>query len=123
MINIRFPLIALAISAVRLPAQGVEALWYSTPSEHSTKDFLDHADQISIVAPQVFMFVRDGGIRGKVDQRVIDKAKENGVKLIPLVMNPNFDQALMHHILTNPATRLTASRSITALRPDRKCAG
>src|SRR5258708_23845578 len=123
MINIRFPLIALAISAVRLPAQGVEAMWYSTPSEHSTKDFLDHADQISILAPQVFMFVRDGGIRGKVDQRVIDKAKEKGVKLIPLVMNPNFDQRLMHHILTTPSARLKAIRSITALCRDHKFAG
>lgn len=116
-------LFALAVSAVRLPAQSLEALWYSTASEHSTKDFLDHADQISIVSPQVFSFVRDGDIRGKVDQRVVDKAKEKGVKLIPLVMNGSFDQPLMHHILTTPRARLKAIRSITALCRDHKFAG
>jgi len=111
-----FPaLVALAILAARLPAQGLEALWYSTSSDHSTKAFLEHADQISIVSPQVFMFVRDGGVRGKVDQRVIDKAKEKGVKVVPLVMNPGFDQALMHHILTTPSARPRASASSMAL--------
>jgi spore germination protein YaaH len=123
MMKIRPALIALAICAVRLPAQGFEALWYSTPSEHSTKSFLDHADQISIVSPQVFMFVRDGGIRGKVDQRVVDKAKEKGVKLVPLVMNPGFDQPIMHHILTTKSARAKAIRSLTALCRDHGFAG
>jgi spore germination protein len=99
-------------------AAPLEALWYSTPSDRSTKAFLEHADQISIVSPQVFMFVRDGGIRGKVDQRVIDQAKEKGVKVIPLVMNPGFDQALMHHILTTPSARLKAIRGMAALCRD-----
>jgi spore germination protein YaaH len=123
MMKIRSALAALVVCAVRLPAQNLEGLWYSTSSEHSTKAFLDHADQISIVSPQVFMFVRDGGIRGKVDQRVVDKAKEKGVKLIPLVMNGSFDQPLMHHILTTSSARLKAIRSITALCRDHKFAG
>src|SRR2546430_7919274 len=113
----------LVACASTLQAQSLESLWYSTPSEHSTKAFLDHADQISIVSPQVFMFVRDGGIRGKVDQRVIDRAKEKGVKVVPLVMNPGFDQPIMHHILTTPSARLKAIRSMAALCRDHKFAG
>jgi spore germination protein YaaH len=105
------------------PAPQLEALWYSTPSDHSTKAFLEHADLISIVSPQVFMFVRDGGIRGKVDQRVIDKAKETGVKVVPLVMNPGFDLAIMHHILTTKTARLKAIRGMTALCRDHHFAG
>jgi spore germination protein YaaH len=104
-------------------AQQLEALWYSTPSEVSTKSFLAHADQISIVSPQVFAFDHAGGIHGKIDPRVIQKAKEAGVKLVPLVMNAGFDQPIMHQILTVPGPRHNAVRSITALCRDNKFAG
>jgi spore germination protein YaaH len=104
-------------------AQTLEALWYSTPSEHSTQSFLAHADQISIVSPQVFMFDRDGGIRGHIDQRIIDKAKEKGVKLVPLVMNPGFDQPMMHHILTTATARTKAIHNIASLCRDHHFAG
>lgn len=103
--------------------QPLEALWYSTASEVSTQSFLAHADQISIVSPQVYAFDRLGAIHGKLDPRVIEKAREKGVKLVPLVMNPGFDQPMMHRILTIPARRLKAIRSITALCRDNKFAG
>jgi spore germination protein YaaH len=104
-------------------AQQLEALWYSTPSEVSTRSFLAHADQISVVSPQVFAFDRSGAIRGKLDPRVIQKSREAGVKLVPLVMNPGFDQPMIHRILTVPGPRHTAVRAITALCRDNKFAG
>ena len=104
-------------------SQRLEALWYSSGSEVSTRSFLAHADQISIVSPQVFAFDRSGVIHGKVDTLVIAKAREAGVKLVPLVMNPGFDQPIMHHILTVPGPRHTAVRAITALCRDHKFAG
>lgn len=69
------------------------------------------------------MFDRTGALRGKIDQRAIDKASEKGVRLVPLVMNPGFDQPMMHHILTTPGPRLNAIRSMTALCRDNKFAG
>src|SRR4051812_48687418 len=116
-------LLVLTIAAGRASGQALEALWYSTPSEASTMSFLTHADQISIVSPQVFAFDRSGGIHGKIDPRVVQKAHEAGVKLVPLVMNPGFDQAIMHRILTVPGPRHTAVRAITALCRDNKFAG
>ena len=119
-------LLALLAGAAAFPAasaQQLEALWYSTPSEVSTRSFLTHADQISIVSPQVYAFDKSGAIRGKMDSRVIQKAREAGVKLVPLVMNPGFDQPMMHHILTTPGPRHTAVRAITALCRDNKFAG
>jgi spore germination protein YaaH len=115
-------LLALLIP-VAARAQALEALWYSTPSETSTQSFLAHADQISIVSPQVFAFDKAGNIHGKVDPRVIEKAKEKGVRLVPLVMNPGFDQPMMHHILSNPVARHTAVRAVTALCRDNHFAG
>src|SRR5512141_339895 len=77
-------------------AQKLEALWYSVPSEESTQSFLAHAGQISIVSPQVFSIDSLGVISGSVDPRVIAKAHEKGVKVVPLVMNPGFDQPTIH---------------------------
>ena len=116
-------LILLILLASPLEAQSLEALWYSTPSDVSTGSFLAHADQISIVSPQVFAFDRMGKLHGKLDPRVIDKAREKGVKLIPLVMNPGFDQPMIHRILTVKSVRRTAIRAMTALCRDNKFAG
>jgi spore germination protein YaaH len=104
-------------------SQRLEALWYSTGSEVSRHSFLAHADQISIVSPQVFAFDRSGAIHGKVDTAIVARAREAGVKLVPLVMNPGFDQPIMHRILTVPGPRHTAVRAITALCRDHRFAG
>jgi spore germination protein YaaH len=96
-------------------AQRVEALWYATGGATSTQSFLAHASQISVVSPQVFAFDRQGRISGHVDPKVIAAAKEHGVKLVPLVMNPGFDQALMHRVLTNAESRRRAIASLVSL--------
>jgi len=99
----------------RANAQKLEALWYSTSGEQSTQSFVAHAAQISIVSPQVFSFDSLGAITGKVDPRVVAAARQNGVKLVPLVMNPGFDQPLIHRVLTVPAARRRAIESLVTL--------
>jgi spore germination protein YaaH len=100
-------------------AQGpVEALWYSTPDSLSTASFLAHAGQISIVSPQVFALNAQGIIHGKVDPRVVAAARAHHVKLVPLVMNPGFDQAIIHKVITTPAIAAKAAANIAALCRD-----
>lgn len=103
-------------------AQKLQALWYLR-GEESIQGFLAHADQISIVSPQVFSMDSAGVIRGHVDPRVIATAKAKGVKLIPLVMNPGFDQPSIHRVLNDPAARTRALRSLAALCRDNKFDG
>jgi len=110
-------LACLAIAGTVANAQKPEALWY-TRGEASTKAFLEHADQISIVSPQVFSLDGNGVIKGNVDPRIIAKAKEAHVKLIPLFLNPGFDQAAFHKLLTTPASWRNAIRNLTALCRD-----
>ncbi|HEU4994913.1 MAG TPA: glycosyl hydrolase family 18 protein [Gemmatimonadaceae bacterium] len=109
--------VAFALTGCRSAAaqRGTEALWYLTGSDASTRDFVAHASQISIAAPQVFMMDSTGTIRGGVDSRVVTAAKEHQVKLIPLVMNPGFDQPSVHRVLTNPTARDQGLRSLAAL--------
>jgi spore germination protein YaaH len=95
-------------------SQRLESLWYLR-GEESIQAFLLHADQISIVAPQVFVMDSTGTISGSVDPRVVATARARGVRLIPLVMNPGFDQPSIHRVLNDAAARATALRSLAEL--------
>ena len=99
-------------------AQRPEALWYTTRSRRSTEDFVAHASQVDIVAPQVFVFERSGAIHGKVDPELVAAAHEHHVKLVPLVVNPGFDQDLAHRLFTVASVRERAVRSLAALCHD-----
>ena len=108
-------LVALvALLAAPLQAQGLESLWYLR-GEESIQAFLAHADQISIVSPQVFSMDSNGVIRGSVDPRVIATARAKGVKLIPLVMNPGFDQPSLHRVLNDPVARARGLHELAEL--------
>jgi spore germination protein YaaH len=115
--------LALALVPRASHAQALEALWYSTDAEQSVQSFLANASKISIVAPQSFSMDSSGIIWGRVDPRVVAKAREVGVKLVPLIVNPGFDQAIFHHVLTAPDARRRAINNITALCRDNKFDG
>ena len=117
----------LAVAAVLLVAhdagaQRMEGLWYLR-GEESIRAFIVHADKISVVSPQVFVMDSTGAIRGSVDPRVVETARAKGVKLVPLVMNPGFDQPSIHRVLTNAEARAQGLRSLAALCRDNKFSG
>jgi len=119
-------LIALVMAqgcATRKSSRHLESLWYATSGEGSVQSFLAHADQISIVSPQVFSFDSNGVITGSMDARMVAKARVSHTKLVPLVMNPGFDQPLIHRLLTVPDARLRAIRSLAALCRDQHLDG
>ena len=121
-------LIAVVVAATACAPQHVaphklESLWYSVRGEESVQSFLAHADQISIVSPQVFSLDSNGVIAGGIDPRVIAAAHERHVQLVPLVMNPGFDQPSIHRVLTVPEARSRAIRSLAALCRDQHLDG
>jgi spore germination protein YaaH len=120
-VNFVWPVLLLVVSTVAR-AQEIEALWY-VRGEESIRSFLARADQISMVAPQVFQMDSTGTIRGRVDPRIIETARAKGVKLVPLVMNPGFDQSSIHRVLNNPEARAQALRSLTSLCRDNRFDG
>jgi spore germination protein YaaH len=79
------------------------------------QSFLAHADRISVVSPQVFSIDSTGVITGSLDARVVARARAAGVKIVPLVMNPGFDLAILHRLLTNAGARQRAMRSLSQL--------
>jgi len=115
-------LVLVTLAAQTAAGQKLEALWYLR-GEESIQSFLAHADQISIVSPQDFIMDSTGVIRGSVDPRVIATARAKGVKLIPLVMNPGFDQPSIHRVLNDATVRTRALRSLAALCRDNRFDG
>lgn len=117
----RAALVALALLAATpavAAAQQYEALWYSTDAEASVQSFLANASRISVVAPQSFSMDSVGVISGRVDPRVLAKAREAKVKVVPLIVNPGFDQRIFHLVLATPESRARAVRNIAALCRD-----
>jgi spore germination protein YaaH len=121
-LNFALALVAL-LSVPALHAQAPERLWYATNDERSVQSFLAHADRISVVAPQSFSMDSIGLIWGQVDPRMVATARAKGVKLIPLIVNPGFDQSIFHRVLVTPESRRRAVRNITALCRDNKFDG
>jgi len=118
-------LLATSGVAAQTPAapKAPEALWYMTDGEASVQSFLAHADRITIVAPQVFMMDSAGTVWGAVDARVVATARARHVQLVPLVMNPGFDQASFHRVLNVPDARRRAVHNLAALCREQHFAG
>jgi spore germination protein YaaH len=106
----------------RVAPHKLESVWYAR-GEESLQSFLAHADQISVVSPQVFSLDSNGSISGRIDPRMVAAAREHHVKLVPLVMNPGFDQPSIHRVLTVAEARSRAIRGLAALCRDQHLDG
>src|SRR5690242_14103744 len=85
-----------------------ENLFYLGGSRESLQSFIQHADQISIVCPAAYGIDSNGVIAGDVDRRVLETAKEKGVKVMPLFAS--FNQKGTHQMLNDPAAKEEAIR-------------
>jgi spore germination protein YaaH len=93
-----------------------EVLFYMQGSGERALDvFREHAGRISIVSPQAYRTDSLGNIEGGVHPEVLEIAEENGVQVIPLIVNPGFDQQIMHALLENPEARRRTIESFVSL--------
>ncbi|MGD8426462.1 MAG: glycosyl hydrolase family 18 protein [Balneolaceae bacterium] len=108
----------------RLRAQSnSENLFYYVDTEDSFQSFSAHSDVISVVAPQTYSISKAGVIWGEVDPRVLAIARENNIKVVPLVVNPGFDRDLFHDFLQDTAAQERAIGMMTDLAIKYKFAG
>jgi spore germination protein YaaH len=85
-----------------------ENLFYLVGSADSYQSFVQHADEISIICPDVYNIDSVGVITGEVDRRILELAQKKGIKVMPLFAS--FDQKGIHELLTNEAARKEAIR-------------
>lgn len=92
-----------------------ENLFYLVNTQESFESFKNNVNQIAIVAPQTFQVSKNGTITGSVDQKVLELAKENKIKVMPLIVNKGFTPELLHAILTNTAARKRSIKMMLSL--------
>ena len=106
----RASLLALTVLCASPPAahaqsRDVETLFYMRNNEPAFESFRNNIDKVSIVGPQVYSVEGDGVVWGEVDPRVLALAQEHGVKVMPLIHNPGFNQETIHDLLHDPEAR------------------
>lgn len=108
-------LLALLLPGALSAQDPIQRLFYYYDSPEGWESLRQNIDQISIIAPGRYSVDEDGIVWGDVDARVIGLAREHGVPVMPLVVNPGFDQEVLHRFLVNDAARERAVRSLVEL--------
>ncbi len=108
---------ALACLAVpsAVAGQELERLFYYVDEETSFESFRENVERIDIVAPSAYSVDEDGVLWGEVDPRVMRLAAEHEVDVMPLVLNPGFDQEMLHELLSSDRARRRAVESMVEL--------
>lgn len=96
------------MAPARVGAQDGERLFYYTDSEQAFASFRDHVERIDIVAPHAYSVNEDGIVWGELDPRVLRLAREHGVRVMPYVNQPGFDQEMLSRLLANAEARQRA---------------
>lgn len=116
-------LVLLLLSSFVLHAQRFETLFYMIDREESFQSFKANINQIDIVGPQVYSMDEHGTLWGSVDPRVMELAKKHNVKVMPLIVNPGFNQPMFGKLLHNPAAQERAVASMVRVCRENKFYG
>ncbi len=108
-------LLALAVTAGGAAAQSMERLFYYTDNENAWASLRANIDRISVIAPAGYSVDEDGVVWGEVDPRVVRLGKERGVPVMPLIVNPGFDQGMLSKLLSDASARARAVASLVEL--------
>lgn len=92
---------ATAIPFERLFYANDQLSLYSIGNEKYLDEIERHANRIDVIAPQVFQFDQSGMVWGSIDERVLNFAKKHRIKVMPLMVNTEFDQHTLHAFLLN----------------------
>ncbi|HEX2190101.1 MAG TPA: glycosyl hydrolase family 18 protein [Longimicrobiaceae bacterium] len=107
--------LVLILPAPAAAQRAPERLFYYTDNEDGWQSLLRNVDQVSVVAPGGYAVSEHGTVWGEVDPRVVRLGRERGVPVMPLVVNPGFDQEMLHRFLASDEARARAVASLVEL--------
>lgn len=100
-----------------------QRLFYYVNTESAFKSLKEHINQITIVSPTGYDVDKNGIVWGGVDPRVINLAREHNVKVVPLIKNMGFNQALLHNFLSDSVAVGRMVRTLVSLCTKNKYMG
>ncbi len=78
----------------------------------ATASLEKNAKKINILIPQAYQVNEAGLVWGYVDPTVINFTKANGIKLMPMITNAQFDKTIAHEFLNDSVAQNRAIQSI-----------
>ncbi len=97
--------LTLAFARASAQAPAGERLFYYIDREDSYNSLVKHIDQITVVAPQVYVIDSLGIMWGSLDRRVAALARAHNVKIMALFTNEGFQQPGLHRLLGDTVAR------------------
>jgi spore germination protein YaaH len=84
-----------------------KALFYLTATPRSVQSFIAHADKIDILVPTWYNVDAAGLVWGGPDELVMETARNHHVPVMPIVVNPGFNQENFHKLASSSLARGT----------------
>src|SRR5437868_15332104 len=95
-------IIACAFLAPPLAIARPKALFYMTQDPASVQSFIAHANKIDILVPTWYSVDATGLVWGGPDPLAMETARRQHVPVMPIVVNPGFNQDTFHKITASP---------------------
>lgn len=99
----RILFLVLVLSAL-IPAASASAadylrIFYYREGANARESLFAHPESIDILAPQTYGVNAEGELSGSLNPEVLDFAKKNKIKVMPLITNGAFSRSVAHAIL------------------------
>jgi len=105
-------LLPVLLAGLSVLAARPKALFYMTESQRSIESFLAHADKIDILVPTWYNVDAAGMVWGGPDPLVMDTARKHHVPVMPIIVNPGFNQENFHKMAASQDARAAMIRSL-----------
>lgn len=115
--------LSLPAAAQSVLRTGARTIFYYTQTEDSWESLQTNSGKISVVAPHVLVAGRQGAVQGGVEVRVRALAQENGIEVMPVLINADFSAEVAHAILSDESRRRRLVSEAVMRCEANQCAG
>lgn len=95
------PTVSVVISEPTPTFSNLTSIFYYRETSRGLESFKKNIKTIDIIAPQTYAAEYNGIMIGEVSSEVLALAKQNGVKVMPLIVNDGFSEAVNEAILAS----------------------
>jgi len=107
-------LLVILLLAASAAAGRPKSLFYLSRDPAGVDSFLAHAAKIDILVPTWYNVDTFGTVTGAANDAVMEAARQHQVAVMPIVVNPGFNQDNIHKLLVTPDARAAMIQGLMA---------